>query len=353
MTSPIDPDPGAWCAAVVEAGLATAAAASVEVGGEAISGSAGDASTAASLFDLASLTKPLSATLALALHESGVLDLATPLGAVWPRCEAGLAAKTLEDLLRHRAGFDRWMPLYAMCRDPYEVATRLLAGEWLQPSAEPIYSDLGYILWTLTVERVVETPYWVLLHDVVLERLGAEEFAPAFGGDRTAVPCRLTTGREVELAAQRGQRIEALAAPGPGEAQDGNCRFFGRPLGHAGVFGSAPALLRLAREWLHPGSLLTRPMVDRALSGPGRFAMGWYRRDETAVGRELGPQAFGHDGFTGGTVWIDPDAELICVALCHRASLASSLLSPRLELVRQSRGRHRAADPRGGRKEIR
>jgi CubicO group peptidase (beta-lactamase class C family) len=108
--------------------------------------------------------------------------------------------------------------------------------------------------------------------------------------------------------------------------QDGNARFLGGLAGHAGLFAPAAGVLALAREWLRPQALLTRRQVERALAGTGPYALGWARRRvRGSAGAALAPSAFGHAGFTGGSVWIDPEQDRIFVWLGHRRSAASDL----------------------------
>jgi len=289
------------------------------------------------LFDLASLTKTLSGTLALVLDQSGDLPLATSLGEIWSAVDDRLARTTVEDLLRHRAGLRRWMPLYAVCSSPQELAPRLLDGQWVD-ATPPAYSDLDYLLWGLSVEHALGTTYAELLNQRVLTVLGSSEFSWSGGGEDRLVACCLPTGREVELAAAVGLQIDELPAPDRGRPQDGNCRFLGRPMGHAGMFGTASGLLALARAFLEPGSLLSTAAVDRALGGADRFATGWFRRSETAAGRVLGERAFGHEGFTGGSLWVDPDGGLMAVLLAHRASLTVDLSEARVGFHRLALG---------------
>ena len=284
-------------------------------------------------FDLASLTKVLSGTLAVVLDQSGDLGLDTPLAEIWAALDDRLATVTLEDLLRHRAGFRRWMPLYAVCDLPQEVATRLLDGRWCD-APTPVYSDLDYLLWGLSVERALRVSYTDLLSARVLAALGVDEFSWSDAGERLWVGCLLPTGREVELADAVGLEVAEQPAPERGRPQDGNCRFLGRPIGHAGLFGSARGLLALAQSFLAPGDLLSAAAVERALGGSDRFATGWFRRAETVAGAALGERAFGHEGFTGGSVWVDPEAELIAVLLAHRASLKVDLSEARARFHR-------------------
>lgn len=293
------------------------------------------------LFDLASLTKPWTATLALWLDATGTLPLATDLGEIWPHRAEAMAAIRLEDLLRHRAGFVRWRPLYALCGSPDEAEERLLSGEWRRadqvPDGEEVYSDLDYLLWGLAAERATGRSYEKLVGDMLAD-LGLSDVTAS--GSAAAlergVECRLTTGREVELAVAAGLGIEQQPPPTPGRVQDGNARFFGRAMAHAGLFASVGALAALAELWLHPGAALPAAAVEGALGPPGRFALGWFRHDETAAGRLLGRSAFGHDGFTGGFLWLDPGRDRGVVMLAHRTTLEVDLSPLRAELVRRT-----------------
>ncbi|MGE5233111.1 MAG: hypothetical protein ACM3OB_03285, partial [Acidobacteriota bacterium] len=96
---------------------------------------------------------------------------------------------------------------------------------------------------------------------------------------------------------------------------------------HAGLFGDAAALLALGREWLQPRRVLTGRQVERALGGPrGLYALGWARgRIRGTAGPALDPRSFGHVGFTGGSLWIDPRRRLLCVLLGHRLDARSDL----------------------------
>ena len=313
---------------LVEEGSVTAAAAMLQLGkgrpeivygGSRLLGAAA-AVDAATLFDLASLTKPLSATLALVLDQSGELPLSTRVGAVWPQTGSRVGAVTLEDLLRHRAGMRRWMPLYAVCRDRREVVEKLLGGDWFDVSAEA-YSDLGFVLWALTTEHALGVSHRTLMKRLVLEPLGGAEFA--FGSDlEQAAECALPTGREVELAASAGLEIEELKAPRRGEPQDGNARFLGGGGGHAGLFGTLPGLQALVDAYRSPGRLLSAESLARATGGGGRYGLGWFRAAETAGGCVFGGAAFGHEGFVGSSFWFDPDRDRVAILLAHRADLA-------------------------------
>jgi CubicO group peptidase (beta-lactamase class C family) len=315
-----------------EAVLATAAAGALTPEGEPV--------TAGSLFDLASLTKPFTATLALVLDASGTLPLATRLGKVWPAAAPELAELPLEALLRHRSGLQPWTPLYAQRRRPEDIP-RVLLGEELLDAEEGTYSDLGYILWAWTVRKALRTSVAALLKERVLDPLGLTTVFP------TPVPptvpvvlCPLTTAKEVQLAARVGLSMAIQPPPERGQVQDGNARFLAavEPVpGHAGLFAAAEDVWRLAREWLAPGGLLTGSAVAAALAGEGPYALGWQRRgtlgpDAAEAASPLSASAFGHYGFTGTSVWVDPEAERIAVLLAHRSDPFRDLTATRRAL---------------------
>ncbi len=360
------------------------------------------------LFDLASLTKPFVATLALRLDAGGTLPLDAAIGDLLPEARLALARHTCEDLLRHRAGLAPWYPLWTLFesrhdgparrgaaisglparplaqaqrreeppapqppspRPPFDWSRseraprpgfgrgwerewcshrrrdrREAAGEgesdslhshdplpWLAAQAplgaEPgTYSDLGYLLWSRLAERAVGEELFELLDRELFEPLdlGAEEVArPPFEAS-DVVGCALDSERARALAARLGIDLTGREAkpPGPwrGVAQDGNARFLGGVPGHAGLFGSARALEHLGRAWLAPDGPLEAAAIARALAGPpGPHALGWTRpAADGSSGPALGAAAFGHTGFTGGSLWIEPERERILVLLAHR-----------------------------------
>jgi CubicO group peptidase (beta-lactamase class C family) len=286
------------------------------------------------LFDLASLTKPWVATLAAVLDDDGSLPLGTRVGDVWEAAPRHLAGTSCADLLCHRSGLQPWAPLYLLCGDGRPWLDVL--GEARLSGAPPgTYSDLGYLLWRAVAERVLARPLASLLTERVLSdwfAAPASEMRPAPAGER-AVWCGLGTAKEVELARGLGYGVSDLGPPARGVAQDGNARFLGGLAGHAGLFGTVGALLRLGQAWLCPGSAPSLAAVERAMSGSNAFASGWWRAQPG--GRAvLSPAAFGHPGFTGGSLWIDPKRDLVVAMLGHRQDPFSDLSPLRSELHR-------------------
>jgi CubicO group peptidase (beta-lactamase class C family) len=329
--------------------------------------SSGRPADAATWFDYGSLTKPFVATLALELDRTGELPLGTRIGEVFAGADRRLAARPLADLLRHRAGLLGWTPLYVRCRSLAEVAALLLSGALLG-ARSGTYSDLDYLLWGLAAERALGRTLAALVGERVLAPLGVDGSIAAVPGDLPQVAeSRMDSGREVELAARQGMTTALLPPPPIGVPQDGNARFLsaivtsghGAPAtaaapatprmaaagaeesgwltatgasrgglcGFAGLFGTAAGLWRLGAEWLEPRLLLHSETVAAALAGGGPFALGWWRRRSRGGGGgpALSAGSFGHTGFAGGSLWIDPRRSRVLVLLAHRLDPASDL----------------------------
>lgn len=307
-------------------GTATAAAAVVGTADAVLwEGAAG--ATPETRFDYASLTKPITATLALALDDEGTLPLSTRIGEVWSEAHPELARRTMSDLLRHRSGLVAWAPFYHLCRSREEVLSLLLHGDLLRESRKPIYSDPDFLLYGMAAEKAMGEPLVRLLRSRVLDPLEMTGVEPAPGERPDVAVSRMDTDKEVDLAARSGLAIQLQGPPPLGMPQDGNARFLiGSGLtGHAGLFGTARDLWKLGAEWAAPRRLLEREAVAKALTGRP-FLLGWWRRTlRGSAGPALSPGSFGHTGFAGGSLWIDPEKSRVLVLLTHRTSPESDI----------------------------
>ncbi|HEY9420457.1 MAG TPA: serine hydrolase domain-containing protein [Thermoanaerobaculia bacterium] len=338
-------DHGVWSAVVALTGTPEDVELE-EAAGQARNGVPADVSTR---FDYASLTKPFTATLALALDADGTLPLAARIGDLWPEAHRDLARRPLSDLLRHRSGVAGWAPLYYRCRSVEEAIALIVRGGTdgeLLGARAGTYSDLGYILWGATAERRTGRSLADLLSSRVLAPLKLSSIEISPGERPDLAESRMGTGQEMKLAAKQGFTVPDQGAPPVGKPQDGNARFLvglgagGGLCGHAGLFGGAHDLWRLAAEWLAPGRLLKPEGVAAALSGGGPFALGWWRRRiRGSAGRALPPTAFGHTGFAGNSLWIDPDRRRVYVLLGSR-------IDPAMDMNRWRRRFHTLASAR-------
>lgn len=262
---------------------------------------------ATTLFDLASLTKVVAtATAAMILVDRGRLRLDDRVGRYLPEFARGDKARvTIRDLLTHRSGLPAGRAL-AGAGSP-AAARRVLLGTPLQsaPASESRYSDVGPDVLGFVIERVTREPLDRFVRRTVYAPLGmhATMFRP---------PPRLRT----RAAATRGVERGVVHDPG--------ARALGGISGHAGLFSTAADLAVFARMMLGGGAFgSVRVASDTAVAlftrrTAGWRALGW---DTCAgggsCGHRLGPTAFGHTGFTGTSLWIDPDREIFVIVLTN------------------------------------
>jgi len=251
-------------------------------------------------WDLASLTKPLfTARELLRAAEEGLLDLDDPLAAHLPDLawmqDTALRTRTLRQLLTHTAGLPAWAPLYTW-GDAATLRARLLQESWpLTDPGEVLYSDLGYLLLGTVLERVRGRP----LRDFALDP--GLTFTPDPG--RTAA---------TERCAWRGRVLR-------GETHDENAWALGGVAGHAGLFGTLGGVLDQAGRLLR-GGWLSPAAQAAALSpeAPGRTLAFVAAQPGWSGGSLCSAGAFGHTGFTGTGLWVDPERGLAWVLLTNR-----------------------------------
>ncbi len=272
------------------------------------------------VFDLASLTKPIAtATAALILIDRGRLRLDQPAAEHWP--EFGIRGKegiTIDPLLRHRAGLIADNPL-ADYGDGPERAWERIAGLELErpPGARFRYSDVGFLVLGRVVERAAGRPLDQFAREAIFEPLGmGSTFLPLAAG---IDPARIApTERDGETMLR-------------GVVHDPRARALGGVAGHAGLFGKADDLALFAQMILdggkaRDGQVILEPstvaaMIDPADTPPQeRRGLGW--DVETAFsapkGEGFGPRSFGHTGFTGTSLWIDPETGTFVAILTSR-----------------------------------
>jgi len=292
-----------------------------------------DPMTLDTVFDLASLTKPLvTTTLTLSLVAQGRLALDEPVGRHVPSWRRGVKARaTIRHLLSHTSGLPAWRAFYrdldsAQVATPHgkERVTDAAACEALEsePGAVSCYSDLGFILLGSIVEQAADQP---------LDRLATERiFAPLDLATMRYLPIGAPESREW-VAHRRLAATEACPWRGRilrGEVHDDNASAMGGVAGHAGLFADAQDVRRLVRRWQTARTQgtpewpadLTQAFLSRQVAlGNGGWALGWTVPTEPSTsGRHFSPRSFGHLGFTGTSVWVDPDQDLIVILLTNR-----------------------------------
>jgi CubicO group peptidase (beta-lactamase class C family) len=265
----------------------------------------------ASVFDLASLSKLATTALCLALVRDRALSLDMPLREIVPDFRGpGKDAVTLAHVLTHTAGLAWWKPLYEETKSA-EEAVWLAAQEPLAHDPGTfVYSDLGYVMLTAGLAYAGEAPFAELIRGRVLGEIGAETCSY---GPRPARECVAT---EVD-ARVRQRRLR-------GEVHDENAFAMGGVAGHAGLFGTAGDVAAIARVF-RDGAVIGNDLAalakrQHAVGENARRGLGLALRapEGPMCGRHFGMDAWGHSGFTGTTLWVDPDLELTVVLLTNR-----------------------------------
>jgi CubicO group peptidase (beta-lactamase class C family) len=284
------------------------------------------------LYDLASLTKPLvTGGLSALLASRGRLDLEAPAARYLPEIAGGwLGRASLLDLLAHRSGLPAWLPLYLTASDRagYLERIRSLPADY-RPGTRVVYSCLGYVLLALVLERAGDAPLDELAGEEIFSRLGLRD--TMFRPPRELRPRIAATEegneREREMAGEAGKDFAGFRRGMIwGECHDLNAWRLGGVSGNAGLFSTAADLHRLATEFLGQGTGLfdgdCLEMFRRDLTPSlnENRSVGWQlaATPGASAGPFLSPGAIGHSGFTGTSLWIDPDGGWVLILLTNR-----------------------------------
>ncbi len=268
------------------------------------------------LFDLASVTKVVATTTAaMLLVDRGALALPAPVSSYLPDFVGpGKDAVTVRHLLEHRSGLRAFLRLDTLARDAAEARRLVLAEPLRWPAGARVeYSDLNAMLLSWVIEAVGGTSLDSFVTREILEPLGM--------GDTRFRPPRTLRARTMPVGRWRGHAIA-------GELHDQNAVRLGGVSGHAGLYATGRDLARFAQFMLRRGrtahgrQLVRGGVVDAFVRrGPEHRALGWEMRDTTGTdntGRILSPATYGHTGYTGTSLWIDPERDLFVVLLTNR-----------------------------------
>jgi CubicO group peptidase (beta-lactamase class C family) len=270
------------------------------------------------VFDLASLTKVAATTsMAMILYERGLLDLDLPVVAVVaefagedPRRDA----VTLRMLLAHSSGLPAYEKLFLRAKTRDELLSAALATPLTaDPGAKAAYSDIGFIMLGVALERIA---------DESLDHFCQHEVFGPLAMTRTAFnppsAWRVSIPPTANDRSFRGRIIQ-------GEVQDENASVLGGVAPHAGLFANAGDLAIFAHCMLSGGRPIFRPETvalfsRRESSPPGTSrALGWDTPSSASQsGKYFSANSFGHLGYTGTSLWIDPERQLSITLLTNR-----------------------------------
>ncbi len=267
------------------------------------------------IYDLASLTKVVGTTSALmVLYDEGKIHLDDPVAQYIPTFVGpGKERVTLRMLLEHRSGLPAGRDLWRMAHTPEEAREAVIATPLgCDPGRCYEYSDLGADMLGFVVEAVSGERLDTFLEERVFGPLGMTDthFRPADSLKTRIAPTEVTPPRGYPLQ---------------GEVHDENAFALGGVAGHAGLFSTAADLAVFAQMMLDGGEYNgVRVIADSTIAlftkrAAGTRALGWDTCGGSgSCGQYLGADAYGHTGFTGTSLWIDPDREMFVVLLTNR-----------------------------------
>ncbi len=278
-------------------------------------------------YDLASLTKPLATALvAVLLERSGTIDPDAPVRGLLPEWSSSpYGDATITDLAAHRSGLPAWRPLYLDASSAEGYLARIAVEPPAAPPGTTLYSDLGYLSLGVALERAAGEPLDRLFDRCVARPLGLRRTGFAGGTERFRDAAATEQGNAYErgMAGAAGEGYAWREEIIRGEPHDGNARALGGVAGNAGLFGTASEVGAIGAEILEPRRLpldrRARERLLRRVAGAGTRTFGFVPASESFAARGVLPDdAPGHTGFTGTSLWLDPERGGVYVLLTNR-----------------------------------
>ena len=318
--------------------------------GDAVRDNERHAATLETIYDLASLTKPLvTGMLCAQAIERGKTKLDERVSRYLPEFDTDdKRAITVGQLLTHTSGLPAWRPLYLITGGEKERVLQAISSETLesQPGTHVRYSDLGFITLGFLLERLSNSPLSEIARREIFEPLKLQR--TFFNPDKALVTeiaaCEM--GNDYERETCNDERADSYLWRENliwGEVHDGNAHFLGGAAGHAGLFSTARETLRMAAQFLAGCTELLKPEtcalfrtnmtegMEEARSLSWQLAA---TQDSTA-GARLPPCSFGHLGFTGTSCWNDSTKERTFILLTNRTHARPALPFVNINSVRR------------------
>src|SRR5271165_4166491 len=275
------------------------------------------------VFDLASLTKVVATTaMAMRLYERGLLDMESPVPAILPEFVALAPPEqqserksiTVKMLLSHSSGLPAYVKLFETARSRDELVRAAISTPLVvPPGSKAAYSDIGFILLGEILARTAGVPFEVFAQNEIFASLGMSH--TCYNPPAESKPGIPPTEDD------RTFRHRVVQ----GEVNDENAWVMGGVAGHAGLFAPATDVARFAECMLRGGSPILKPATVELFtrrvalpSGTSR-ALGWDTPSQpSSSGAHFSRRSFGHLGFTGTSLWIDPDRQFSVTLLTNR-----------------------------------
>ncbi|NNE99978.1 MAG: beta-lactamase family protein [Pyrinomonadaceae bacterium] len=295
------------------------------------------------IYDLASLTKVLVTGLLIAKFiEDDQIDLSDQIAQYFPEFEIGEKdGITIKQLLTHTSGFAAWKPFYLTKNDHSNrknVLSQIASDPLLNPIGERVvYSDFSFLLLGFLAEKISGLPLDDLARKEIFEPLDLKE---TFFNPPPIIRSRIAASEkgnnyEKQTCIELGYLKQPISEEASGkfradliwgEVHDNNCYFLYGVAGHAGLFSSAPEVLMIAKQFLAESTSILKPETCKffrtnftpGLNQARSLGFQLAETDDSTAGEALSKDSFGHLGFTGTSLWIDPMNERIYILLTNR-----------------------------------
>jgi serine-type D-Ala-D-Ala carboxypeptidase len=289
------------------------------------------------IYDLASLTKPLVTGLLCAkLIESYEINLSDKVAKFFPKFNA---ETTIQNLLTHSSGMIAWKPFYLICDLRFAICD-LIAEEshGAKPNQSIIYSDLNFLTLTFLLEKLYGKRLDKIAHDEIFTPLKLKDtfYNPPNKLQKRIAASETGNKFELQMCREKGYDLNNQAIENRkskienrtcwGEVHDGNCYFMNGVSGHAGLFSTAAETFKIAQQFLADQTQLLKPETCNLfrtnftpnLNEARSIAFQLAATEKSTASEALAKDSFGHLGFAGTSLWIEPETERIFILFTNR-----------------------------------
>ncbi len=290
------------------------------------------------IYDLASLTKPLVTGLLCAkLIEQGGLKLTDKLKSQLRQfLSSNKPEITIENLLTHTSSFPAWRPFYLNCHDDkwkneFVLAQIVESTPKTSPNSKVIYSDFNFIVLGFLLERCYGNRLDEIAENVIFKLLKLQNtfFNPPKDLQKRIAASEKGNGYEKRMCADSGFDVSNYKWREYqiwGEVHDGNCYFMNGVSGHAGLFSNAFEVFKIAQQFLAEETTLLKPETcelfrtnfTRGLNEARSISFQLAETKDSTASAALSKDSFGHLGFTGTSLWIEPETRRVFILLTNR-----------------------------------
>ena len=294
------------------------------------------AATLETIYDAASLTKVLvTALLCAQLYEQAKMRLTTLIKDVLP--EFAVFDKkhiSFENLLAHTSGFAAWQPLYLMANLPDGVLQSIADAPRESRIGERVrYSDFNFIALGFLLEKLHGRSLNEIAQTEIFAKLNLTQtfFNPPRELQHKIAACEFGNEYEKQVCREQGFNVDNQPFAFRkrliwAEVHDGNCWFMNGVSGHAGLFSTAAEIFKIAQQFLPSSTVLLQPETCELfktnltpnLNEARSFGFELAANELSTASEALAKNSFGHLGFTGTSVWIEPNTERIFILLTNR-----------------------------------